>query len=204
MINIENEDQECFKWSILAALHPVSKNPQRVSKYQDFKDELNFEGIYFPVTIDQVSKFEKQNPGISVTVIGLEEKTTKHGDDRSCLFPLRLPDLQLEYHVTLLYWEEDQQHHYAWVKNLNRLLSKTKSHREQTYFCERCFQGFTRPDLLSKHMEVCQHFPIQAVTVVDEEISFKNWAKTEETLFRIYADFECILKECQEEQGSSL
>ena len=37
--------------------------------------------------------------------------------------------------------------------------------------------------------------PIQAVQVVDEEISFKNWAKTEESLFRIFGDFECRLQE---------
>ena len=67
-------------------------------------------------------------------------------------------------------------------KNLNRLLSTTKSHRSQTYFCERVFQGFTHPDLLKKHQEMCRHFPIQVTKTVDQEISFKNWAKTKETL----------------------
>lgn len=52
-------------------------------------------------------------------------------------------------------------------------------------------------------MDTCQHIPIQAVMVVDEEISFKNWAKTDETLFRIHADFECILKECKQEEGKT-
>ena len=47
-------------------------------------------------------------------------------------------------------------------------------------------------------MEICRHIPIQAVQVADEEISFKNWAKTEESLFRIYWDFECLLQECDE------
>ena len=44
-------------------------------------------------------------------------------------------------------------------------------------------------------MKTCKHFPIQATTMVDKEIRFKNWAMTEETLFRVYADCECILKE---------
>ena len=86
------------------------------------------------------------------------------------MLPLRVPDQQLEKHVVLLYWEREEQYHYAWVKNLNRLLSRTKSHHSQTYFCERCFQGFIRPVLLSKHMEICRHIPIQAVQVADEEI----------------------------------
>ena len=71
VINVQNEDQECFKWSILAALHLVSRNAQRISHYREYKYELNFTGIDFPVTIHQISKFEKLNPDISVTVIGL-------------------------------------------------------------------------------------------------------------------------------------
>ena len=102
--------------------------------------------------------------------------------------------------MVLLYWQQKEQYHYAWVKNLNRLLSRTKSVNNQTFFCQRCFQGFIRTDLLKQHSELCQHIPIQAVTVVDEEISFKNWAKTKETLVRIYGDFfECVLKQCAED-----
>jgi len=71
VVNIKNEDLECFKWSILTALHPASKDAQRVTKYQEYKDELNFEEINFPATIDNINKFEKQNPGICVTVIGI-------------------------------------------------------------------------------------------------------------------------------------
>ena len=47
VVNIKNEDLECFKWSIPAALHPASKDAQCVTKYQEYKDELNFEGINF-------------------------------------------------------------------------------------------------------------------------------------------------------------
>ena len=201
IVNVKNDDRECFEWSVLAALHPTPKNAQRVSNYQEYKDELNFDGIDFPITIDQIPKFEKQNPGISVTVIGIEEKYKKikgKSVKQSCLFPLRVPDQQLEKHVILLYWEQNEQYHYAWVKNINRLLSSSKSHRNQTYFCERCFQGFIRPDLLEKHSEICCNIPIQAVQVVGEEILFKNSVKTEESLFRIYGDFECLLQECEE------
>ena len=71
VVNIKKEDLECFKQSILAALHPASENAHRVTKYKEYTDELNFEGISFPVTIDEISKFEKQTPGISITVIGI-------------------------------------------------------------------------------------------------------------------------------------
>ena len=52
---------QCFKWSILAALHLQKYNLERVSLYKKFENELNFVGIQFPVTLKQISKFEKQN-----------------------------------------------------------------------------------------------------------------------------------------------
>lgn len=172
VINTKNDDQECFKWSVLAALHLASKDAQRVSNYQEYKDELNFDGIDFPVTIDQISKFEKHNPGISVTVIGIDkaEQSKKGVMFPTKLLPLGVPEKKQENHVVLLYWKREEQCHYAWVKSLNRLLSRSKSHRGQTYFCERCFQGFVLFGLLVKHSETYQHFPVQAKTMVDQEI----------------------------------
>lgn len=41
-VNIKNDDQQCFKWFILAALHPASNHAERLTNYQDYKDELNF------------------------------------------------------------------------------------------------------------------------------------------------------------------
>ena len=78
-----------------------------------------------------------------------------------------------------------------------RLLSRVNKHNEQTYFCDRYFQGFTHPDLLEKHQEMYRHFPAQVTKTVDQEIKFTSWAKTEPTLFRLYGDFECILKEIE-------
>ena len=33
VVNVQNEDDECFKWSVLAALHPVNQNAERRNKY---------------------------------------------------------------------------------------------------------------------------------------------------------------------------
>ena len=197
IVNVKNEDQHCFKWAVLSALHPADHHAERIIHYKPFEEELNFTGIEFPVTLDQVTKFEKLNPNISVTVLGIDipENEVK---EASKLFPLRVPDKQQTHHVVLLYWSRGDVHHYAWVKNLNRLLARTKKHHSSTHFCERCFQGFTKPDLLIKHLDNCASIPIQAVQMVDEEIAFKSWSKTEECLFRVYADFECLLQTCEE------
>ena len=48
-------------WPVLAGFHPKSSNPHRVSYYEEYKDDLNFNGIKFPVEPNDISKFERQN-----------------------------------------------------------------------------------------------------------------------------------------------
>ena len=38
ILNIQNNDTFCFQWSILATIHPVDKDPQRVSKYKLYRE----------------------------------------------------------------------------------------------------------------------------------------------------------------------
>ena len=76
IINIQNEDDRCFEWCILAELYPVRDHRYRPSQYREHLGALNFDGIEFPVKADKdtMEKFEKQNPGISVSIYGWSEK----------------------------------------------------------------------------------------------------------------------------------
>ena len=49
--------------------HQISgeRNAERLHRYQQFQDDLGSTGIEFPVTIDKIGKFERQN-NISVYV----------------------------------------------------------------------------------------------------------------------------------------
>ena len=91
-INMKNEDKYCFMWANLGVLHPVSIHPERVSHYQRYRGELNFEGIQFPVSCEGIKKFKRQNPSTIVTVIGYEEK--KKGQEGN-LFPYYVPDRKI-------------------------------------------------------------------------------------------------------------
>ena len=70
-LNIQNNDEECFLWSIPSSLHPVQcRNHQfRVSKYQEYERELNMFGIKYPIDIKGILKFAQQN-NISVNANG--------------------------------------------------------------------------------------------------------------------------------------
>ena len=49
VINIQNKDNKCFVWSILAALHPACLNANRVNKYKPYEYELNVTDLKFPL-----------------------------------------------------------------------------------------------------------------------------------------------------------
>ena len=72
-VNVQNDDDQCFRWVVLSALHPASININRVSSYFSYKNELNFEGIEFPIDPRKIGKFETQND-VSVNVYYLKKK----------------------------------------------------------------------------------------------------------------------------------
>ncbi|GBB86332.1 hypothetical protein RclHR1_12750011 [Rhizophagus clarus] len=72
IINIQNNDDWCFGWCVLGALHPVKVHPERNlhQLYGDFVKELNIDDIPVPVSISTpvYKKFEENNPEISLYV----------------------------------------------------------------------------------------------------------------------------------------
>ena len=48
IINLKNEDEECFKWAITRALNPVEKNSERIDiKLRKKSEVLSWEGLKF-------------------------------------------------------------------------------------------------------------------------------------------------------------
>ena len=74
IINMQNKDDECFKWCVARALNPVDKNEERIAKELRIQAEkLNWSDIEFPVKLNDIDTFERHNIGISVNVFGYEE-----------------------------------------------------------------------------------------------------------------------------------
>ena len=53
---------KCFLWSVLAVLHPVERNASRVNKYVEFENNVNMNGIKYPVKVKDICNFEKTKP----------------------------------------------------------------------------------------------------------------------------------------------
>jgi len=64
-INIKNEDQKCFKYCMLYHKHKneIKCHPERINRYKEWDNlkEFNFDGIKFPVEVNDLKKFCKQN-----------------------------------------------------------------------------------------------------------------------------------------------
>ena len=55
LINMKNEDNECFRWCHIRRLNPQDKDPQRIKKSdKEYMNKLDYSGIEFPVTTKAV------------------------------------------------------------------------------------------------------------------------------------------------------
>ena len=73
LINIKNDDDECFKWCHIRFLNPPKTTPQRTNRVdKQMINELNYDGIAFPVTQKQYNKIETHN-NIRINIFGSEK-----------------------------------------------------------------------------------------------------------------------------------
>ncbi|KYN02136.1 hypothetical protein ALC62_07057, partial [Cyphomyrmex costatus] len=110
IVNVQSLDDACFAWSVVAALHPAKKHTERTSSYPHYSSVLNLTNIEFPMTLNQIKRFENLND-ISVNVYCIENE----------ILPLRLSDRKRSKHVNLLY-VEDNVGHFVLIKDLSRLV----------------------------------------------------------------------------------
>lgn len=211
IINVNNNDQMCFKYAILSCLYPAKngKNAQRVRSYKKYWDKLNFTGIKFPVSLKDIAKFENQNEAYAINVY-MYEKEEKE------IQPIRLSDKSMKdrkiVHLLMLKEEimldvDDADDgadvrfntHYCWIKNLSRLLSHQSSkNTRKKLFCDRCLNYFPIQKRLDAHMEECidrNNCKIEMPVAPANKICFNQFKRDLPAPFIIYADIESLLLE---------
>ena len=85
---------------------------------------------------------------------------------------------------------------YVYIKDFNRFMSNKTKNKNKKYFCKCCLQCFSSEKILIEHKE--NYLIInskQSAKLQSGSISFKKYFKQLPDPFKIYADFECILKE---------
>ena len=74
IINAQNDDDKCFFWAVLPALHPQQQHTERLSKHKPF-EELVIDELEFLMKVYDITKFQKINGTISINVFANDEKT---------------------------------------------------------------------------------------------------------------------------------
>ena len=82
------------------------------------------------------------------------------------------------------------------------MFHKTKI-KNKKWFCKSCLQCFSSEKVLIKHKEYCLSINrVQSVKVEEGTIEFENCFKQLPVPFKIYADFECNLRDVEIYEGS--
>ena len=61
IINPHNNDEECFKWVVIAVENVGMHNPQRVLNLSEFTNNYDWSGLKFSVSIENIKDFEMNN-----------------------------------------------------------------------------------------------------------------------------------------------
>ena len=76
IVNIQNNDNYCFLWSVLAHKYKVDNHRERVSHYKNSFHELNQSDIQFPMKIKVIPTFERLNTlNLNVFELSANDKT---------------------------------------------------------------------------------------------------------------------------------
>ena len=129
LINMKNDDNECFRWCHIRHLNPQDKYPQRIKKSDKaYIDRLDYSGIEFPVTTKQYNKIEKQNE-VNINVFGYEDKQP---------YPIYVSKEKYEDHMELLLITKDENKHYVLIKDFNKFMFNQTKHKNKRHFCMYC------------------------------------------------------------------
>ena len=189
LINIKNEDNECFRWCHIRHLNPQENNPQRIKKEDKIMiEKLDYSGIEFPISKKDYNKIEKKN-GIRVNVFGYENKQP---------YPIHISKEDFEMELNLLLLNSDGNKHYVLIKDFNSFMFKQTKHKSKNNFCMNCLQCFSSKEVLDVHRKDCIVINgKQAIKMPNEDengVEFINHRKQIPVPFVIYPDFEAITK----------
>ena len=196
LINLKNEDNECFRWCHIRHLNPQDNHPERIKKTdKQYVEKLDYTDIEFPVTAKQYKRMEKQN-SINVNVFGYELGQP---------YPIYISKEKYSDHIELLLITKGRNKHYVLIKDFNKFMHNQTKHDGRKHFCMYCLQCFSREDVLTEHTPNCIAINGEQAIKMPKEgenVTFKNYHKELPTPFVIYADFEAITEKVDSCQPS--
>lgn len=188
VINVRNEDNECFKWCMLYHQTEQEKNMDKLGHLKKVVDKFNWEGIKFPCSLSEIRKFEELND-IGITVFEYR------GKDKNP--EIIQKGLKKSDKAFILLLEQDDKSHYLYIKDIGKMFKISKS--RTSFYCDNCHKPVTKLAWERGHYDLCCKFMQEGTQIeLPEEgttMQFKNFKGMLHRPFVIYADFECSLKD---------
>jgi len=227
--SLDNDHQKCFLWSVLA--HPeIGGIPKSRVQYRKDKlvesyktpetlSKVNDIGIKYPMTTNQIKRFEKQNPNIGFCIISYdmdadlpENNELSKKSKRYKLIKLRSNLLysteeERPIIVDLILLMHNGRYHFALIKNLSHFLAYP-SCSQKRFFCRTCLQGYQTQNTYKTHVKYCADKRLQMTTFpeVDDVLYFNQYRRELKVPYVLYCDFEALLPKldfCENEYGST-
>ena len=118
--------------------------------------------------------------------------------ENNLTYSIYVSDQKFKNCMDLLLISNENKSHYVYVKDFNRFICNKTKNKNKKHFCKCCLQFFSSGYVLQKHKENCLIISgKQSEKSKSGSISFKNYFKQLHVLFKVYADFECLLKGVQ-------
>ena len=209
-LNVKNKDEKCFLYSVILHDHPTISNIDRgESVFKKYTDKYDNTGINYPMTLNQISKFEKQN-NKTINVYSYEISFNKETKKQSLsVFPIHLSkNLITNYKdcCNLLMIKNGEKSHYVLIKNMSALFREHNS-SHKSYICPSCLKSYREEKGLDQHMtNGCTKFgekvELPSAEKSKEYIQFKSIHKMLKKPFVIYADFESLLLNVERDENA--
>ncbi|GET67002.1 uncharacterized protein LOC111108966 [Rhizophagus irregularis DAOM 181602=DAOM 197198] len=172
VVNPANDDDKCFQWAILAALHPVEKNAERISKYKEY------------------------NPTIALCICEWRDHRL------CPIYVTDRDDAEGRKIIDLVLISNGEKQHYCWIKNMSRLVNKRTKDGHATFVCRWCISHFThQQEIHDKHVAICRGLKktpqadrMPSVKKGNDIYEFKNWKRRMQVPYYFVADFEALYK----------
>lgn len=206
LINIKNEDNNCFVYSLMCGIMEITHHAERVSHYKNKMDVIKVPpSASVPPGYHDYKKFEQLND-ITISVFYVNTKAP----ETITPFYISTYKSSSQRKVDLLLVENDStgQKHYVVIKSLSRLLSSGISKdSHKMHFCRHCLSHFPSEARLQEHMELdCQSndaVKVQLPKNDEARMEFNNMHKKIRAPYVIYADCESILTQQQVGEGAT-
>ena len=174
----------------------IKSHPECLLNLRKYVNNYDWSGLEFPLSIKEISKFEKKNNTI-VNVLGAEERKVhilrgeKHNYQKKV--------------VNLLLIANHEKRHYTTVKDLSRLVTSSNSrHRHKQHFCMNRLQGFHSEESRDNHFKYCKDNEIVRIEMPKKGlfVKFHDGQNQFKVPLVMYADFESILNPIESSEGN--